>query len=151
MSDTLLDEAEAARILGGQVEDLEVSSDEIDVALVLRGLRHQLAEAAESEHVGVNELARRLDVSPSAVSRMTRSDGDMRVSTLVLWAKALGREWDVRLRDRSDGTRHHNNGYDQLSSVREAAVGPMSLSPIRRIAQDGRPKPAQAVAVAVLP
>jgi len=100
MSDTEgLTPAEAQELFGAPVEAVVPDPQELEVALVLRTIRSLLAETAEADGVGVNELARRLDVAPSAVSRMLRSEGDMRVSTAVLCALALDRTWEFRLRD----------------------------------------------------
>lgn len=89
--------AQVAELFGEPVKPTPVDEDEMQVALVLRQIRSLLAEAADSEKVGVTELASRLNVSPSVVSRMLRSEGDMRVSTAVMWAQALGRVWDINL------------------------------------------------------
>ena len=84
---------EVAAILGGPVEPLVPDPDELAVLLAVQRIRGLLLEAAQRDGVGVNQLASRLKVSPSAVSRVLRSEGDMRVSTAVLFALALGRQW----------------------------------------------------------
>lgn len=91
---------EADEIFGSRVEPIPPDDREMELALVLRRLRSLLIEAAEKRGVGVTELASRLEISPSVVSRMLRSEGDMRVSTAVEWAHALDFAWDFILRDR---------------------------------------------------
>ena len=63
---------EITEMFGGEAGPVEVNVDEIEVSLALQALRAQLLEAAEKTHVGVNQLSRRLRISPSAVSRRCR-------------------------------------------------------------------------------
>ena len=95
-SDTLSSE-EIQDLFGGEATPIKVDPDEMAVSLVLRSIRNQLADCAEATNVGVNQLARRLDVSPSSVSRFLNGEGDLRVSTAVLYARALGRAWNIAL------------------------------------------------------
>lgn len=97
MSDTDLSHAELTAMFGGKAEAIETNPDEIEVSLALQSIRKQLLEAADNDHVGVSQLARRLHISPSAVSRALSGESDMRISTAVLYARALGRRWDVSL------------------------------------------------------
>lgn len=90
---------EAAEIFGKPVDPIPPDAREMELALVLRRIRSLLIDAAADRGVGVKNLAARLDVSPSVVSRMLRSEGDMRVSTAVEWAYALGFAWDFNLRE----------------------------------------------------
>jgi transcriptional regulator with XRE-family HTH domain len=99
MPDIELSEAEIAAMFGGEAGPIEIDPDEMAVALALRTLRDRLMEAAKADGVGVNQLAARLHISPSAVSRLLGGEGDMRVSTAVLYARALGRAWDFVLHD----------------------------------------------------
>ena len=86
-----------AALLGGPVEPVVPDPDELAILLAVQRIRGLLLEAAQRDGVGVNQLASRLKVSPSAVSRVLRSEGDMRVSTAVLFALALGRQWAFTL------------------------------------------------------
>ncbi len=97
MSDLVLTTEEIGDLFQGYAEPIRVNEDELSISITLRSIRDALMSAAESDSVGVNQLAKRLDVSPSVVSRMLRSEGDMRVSTAVLCARALGRVWDLTL------------------------------------------------------
>lgn len=92
-----LSPAEISAIFGDHVEEAHPDPREIEVALTLDKIRDLLKEAAEEESVGINDLARRLDVAPSSVSRFFSSEGDMRVSTIVLYALALGRSFHPSL------------------------------------------------------
>jgi transcriptional regulator with XRE-family HTH domain len=91
-------DAELAEIFGEKSEPIEVDQDELAVTLTLRDIRGQIIDAAREDAVGINQLARRLNVAPSSVSRALSDGGDMRVSTAVLYGRALGRSWDFRLR-----------------------------------------------------
>ena len=90
-------DAETARLFGGQVVEIHPEDDLLEVQLALRTIRDHLLSVAERDGVGVNQLARRLDISPSSVSRFFSSDGDIRVSTAVLYARALGCYWDFKI------------------------------------------------------
>jgi transcriptional regulator with XRE-family HTH domain len=68
-----------------------------EVSAIIAHVRALLAEATQRDRVGVTELARRLGVSKSAVSHQLRSDADMRIGTAVLFARALGRKWEIDL------------------------------------------------------
>ncbi len=61
-------------------------------------IRKELLEALANDGVGVNELARRLHLAPSSVSRTLNNHGDMNISTAILYAAALGRVWSFKLR-----------------------------------------------------
>lgn len=88
---------EMAALLGGEVQQVHPHPDEQEVFLVLSKIRQLLLLATEEENVGVSQLANRLGVSVSAASRMVHREGDMRVSTAVLWARALSRVWNLEL------------------------------------------------------
>ena len=96
-SKTDLSQAEIIEMFGGEAGAVEVNADEVEVSLALQALRAQLLEAAEKMHVGINQLSRRLHISPSAVSRFLGGEGDMKVSTAVLYARALGQRWGIFL------------------------------------------------------
>jgi DNA-binding transcriptional ArsR family regulator len=93
------EEAELTALLGGPVESApEVQEDDLGVAMLTARVRGEILAAVKEEGVGVRELARRLHVSPAAVSRHLRSEGDLRLSTASLFASALGREWSFQLK-----------------------------------------------------
>ncbi len=75
----------------------DVDPDMREVAGVAAHVRGLLAEATAREGMSISDIARRLNVSKSAVSRHLRSDGDIRISTAVLLARALGRHWTIDL------------------------------------------------------
>lgn len=97
MPSTELSPAEVIEIFGGEVGTVETNADETEVSLALNTIRDHLIAAAKEDGVGVNQLAHRLDISPSSVSRFLGGDGDVRVSTVVLYGRALGRKWDFSL------------------------------------------------------
>ena len=110
MSDDIgITQQEALEMFGPPVEPIPPDEKELEVAMLLQTIRLLLSEATEEDNVGVNQLALRLGESPSVVSRMLRSEGDMRVSTAVLCAHALGRIWDIKLRKAHapHGANHH--------------------------------------------
>ena len=122
---------EMAAILGGEVQPLFDHPDEREVALVLNDMRGLLIEATNAEDVGVNELADRLGVSPSAVSRMIRREGDLRVSTAVLWAFALGRTWRLHLSkfDRAVDRGNYQAKWEVISHRQVAETSARSNQP----------------------
>jgi DNA-binding transcriptional ArsR family regulator len=93
----IVDDELVALTGGAFVPNHTTAGDDIDVASATRRIRAQLQAAAAKAGVGVRELAARLKVSPSAVSRHLRSDGDIRVSTAVLLAGALDMKWEMKL------------------------------------------------------
>lgn len=99
-SEASLSHEEAAEFFGVAVEPVPPDEQEIEIGIVLRTIRAMLVEAAQEEEVGNNQLASRLKISPSVVSRLLRSEGDMRVSSAVLCAHALGRSWSLNLHKR---------------------------------------------------
>jgi transcriptional regulator with XRE-family HTH domain len=101
-------EVEIAELFGGHARVIEPDNDELEIQIALRTIRDHLLSAAEHDKVGVNQLAGRLHISPSAVSRLLGGDSDMRVSTAVLYARALGRRWDFVLTDNETGTARGN-------------------------------------------
>jgi DNA-binding transcriptional ArsR family regulator len=74
-----------------------VPDADFKIAHTTRSIRRQLKAAAESKGIGIRELAKRLGVSPPAVSRHLSSDGDLRISTAVLLADAMELEWKFSL------------------------------------------------------
>jgi DNA-binding transcriptional ArsR family regulator len=96
-SPTLQCDAELDTLLGGPVGELKPDLSDIAIAVLTARARGEILAAAREAGVGVRELARRLGVSPAAVSRHLRSEGDMRLSTAALFACALGLEWRIRL------------------------------------------------------
>jgi transcriptional regulator with XRE-family HTH domain len=97
MPETELSPDDVAEIFGGEVGTVETDADEIEVSLAVNTIRDHLKAAAKEDGVGINQLAHRLDISPSSVSRFLGGEGDVRVSTVVLYGRALGRKWDFSL------------------------------------------------------
>lgn len=97
MADAELTPEIVSDVFGGIARAIEPNPDEIEIALALITIREQLSTAAKEEGMGVNKLASCLQVSPSVVSRLLKSEGDMRVSTAVLFARAVNRSWRLVL------------------------------------------------------
>ena len=76
----------------------EINEESLEAASLAAHVRGLLAEATHQDKVSVTELARRLKVTKSAVSRHLHADGDMRLSTMAMFARALGRKFIVELR-----------------------------------------------------
>lgn len=93
----IVDDELAALTGGAFVPNHTVVADDVEVASATRRIRAQLQAAAAKAGLGVRDLAKRLKVSPSAVSRHLRSEGDIRVSTAVLLAGAMGMKWEMTL------------------------------------------------------
>jgi hypothetical protein len=106
------DDAALLALVGGKVTQApQIDPSDLEVAVVVGRIRGQILAAAESEGIGVREIARRLKVSAAAVSRQLRSEGDMRVSTAVTLARALGQRWHFTL-----------SPCDPVSNASESAV-----------------------------
>ncbi|WP_204737457.1 helix-turn-helix domain-containing protein [Gluconacetobacter azotocaptans] len=91
-----------AFLLGGDAAQLERDYEEEAIQRLVNRARGLLAEAVSQDGVKPAELADRLNVNRSLVTRFFRSGQDMKVSTLALMARALGREWVLELTDRRD-------------------------------------------------
>jgi plasmid maintenance system antidote protein VapI len=106
------DDAAVLALAGGKVTKApQIDPSDLEIAVALGRVRGQILAAAKRDGIGVRELARRMEISASAVSRQLRSEGDMRFSTAILFARALGRRWHFSLSlsepvsDASDRTR----------------------------------------------
>lgn len=74
-------------------EDLEDGYEDFKVGVLLR-------QAREKAGLTQEEVARRLDTQKSAISRIENHAGDIRLSTLERYARAIG--WKVSLKLRPD-------------------------------------------------
>jgi len=72
-------------------EGLESGFEEFRVGVLLRQAREEAGLTQE-------ELATRLETKKSAISRIENHAGDIRLSTLERYAKALGRQLSLELR-----------------------------------------------------
>lgn len=95
--------ADFSNLLGG-VEKVAPERDyeEEYVQFVINRCRGLLMEAVRNDDIKPSDLASRLDVDRSLVTRFFRSGRDMKVSTLAIMARALGREWVIHLDDLRD-------------------------------------------------
>lgn len=88
------------------VEEAEANpadARELAAARLALSVEHALGKAFELSRLGRTELAQRLDVSLSAVSQVLDSDGNLRISTIGRYARALGYQASLRLDPVSDG------------------------------------------------
>ena len=76
----------------------QIDPDGRAAALLAQEARGLIFEAIQDDKITLTELARRLGVSKAAVSRQMNSDGDIKVSTLAIIARALGREVEITMR-----------------------------------------------------
>lgn len=92
--------AELANLLGGmEAVHAERDYEEEYVQCVINRVRGLLMEAIKIEGIKPSELADRLGVDRSQVTRFFRSGRDMKVSTLAIIARALNRKWIIELAD----------------------------------------------------
>jgi transcriptional regulator with XRE-family HTH domain len=88
------DNAALLALVGGEVTQApQIDPTDLEVAVAVGRVRGQILAAANREGIGVREIARRMKISAAAVSRQLRSEGDMRVSTAILLARALKQRW----------------------------------------------------------
>ena len=117
MSDAT-NETELKELFGAPARSIEPDNDQLEVQLALRTIRDYLMAAAELDDVEVNQLARRLCISPSSVSRFLGGEGDFHVSTMVLYTRALGRGWIFDLHHDSTCTANRNHsGRPEISQI----------------------------------
>lgn len=122
-NETSISHEEAAELFGVAVEPVPPDEQEVEIALVLRTIRAMLVEAAQEDEVGNNQLAYRLKIFPSVVSRLLRSEGDMRVSSAVICAHALGRSWSLRLHKRCSSNLHERTSVLNAKVVYPPPLG----------------------------
>jgi HTH-type transcriptional regulator/antitoxin HipB len=72
-------------------EGLESGYEDFKIGVLLR-------QAREAAGLTQEELAERLNTKKSAISRIENHAGDIRLSTLERYAKALGRQLSLELR-----------------------------------------------------
>jgi hypothetical protein len=102
------DDAAVLALAGGKVTKApQIDPSDLEIAVALGRVRGQILAAAKRDGIGVRELARRMKISASAVSRQLSSEGDMRLSTAILLARALGQRWHFSLSPR-DAASHTN-------------------------------------------
>jgi ribosome-binding protein aMBF1 (putative translation factor) len=77
-------------------EGLELGYDDLKIGVLLRQARERAGLTQE-------EVAQRLDTKKSAISRIENRAGDIRLSTLERYAKAIG--WNLSLELRPHGGR----------------------------------------------
>jgi transcriptional regulator with XRE-family HTH domain len=106
--------------------DLHVDAREVAYARLLRNLRSLVADEAARENVSMRELARRLNVAPSVVSRVLSGEKDLLTSTLFDFAWELGREWEFSLHAKEEGEpeSHGRNFHEPVKWVSPASVSP---------------------------
>lgn len=88
-------------LLGGAVQSVQHSEHErlqLEASVLADRVRTLLKQAMTEDDVSVRALARRLDVSPSVISRRLSSEGDLKLWTAAALAHALGRVFEVELR-----------------------------------------------------
>ena len=121
MADIDMTSDEILEIFGGEVQPIESDAQELEVGLALHSIRNQLATTAAHANIGTVQLAKRAGVAPSAVSRFLSSEGDMKVSTAILYARALGHRWDFALSPDISCSELRNNDA-QIRSVNTLAT-----------------------------
>jgi hypothetical protein len=107
--------ADLREAMGGEAEEIGRNPEIDAVVSRLIAERQALVAAMAEDQVSVRELARRLGVSPAAISRQLRSDKDMLVGTSALLAYALGRQWVTELR-RHPTSPHARANYYQVNT-----------------------------------
>jgi hypothetical protein len=90
MADLDLTPEEIEDMFGGEAEEITPDPEELEIAVFLKDVRTQLCALAEHEGVTHARLAKRMHITPPAVSRTLHGEGDMKMSTAALYARALG-------------------------------------------------------------
>lgn len=90
--------ADLINLLGGDSHvEIERDLEEEYVAETINRARGLLARALAEEKMSPAALARKMNVDRSLVTRFFKSQGDMKMSTLALFARALNRKWIIDL------------------------------------------------------
>ena len=124
--------AELRELFGTAEEVTRCDPKMLAAATLAAEIRGRLVAAMQADHVNVTELAKRLGVSKSAVSRHLNSDGDIRITTAALLAHALGREWKVDLLQKPG----HSGNYKIVSrsGTKETAITAPSVPVVSIVA-----------------
>ena len=72
---------------------IERDYEEEDIQRLVNIARSLLFEAVSEDNIRPSDLASRMGVHRSLVTRFFRSHGDVKTSTFVLFARALNRNW----------------------------------------------------------
>lgn len=99
---------ELTALLGGPAGEVTRDRKEEIAGALIDRMRALLIRAVNDQKVSAADLAKRLDVDRSLVTRFFRSGKDMKVSTLALMADALDRSWVIELVGR---TTERGNGH----------------------------------------
>lgn len=123
-------------LLGEKASVPDRDYEEEEVMGIVRRARGLLVRAAMDDGVSDAEIGRRLGVSRSLVTRFFRSERDMKVSTLVLIGRALGRRWSIDLevenekpQDRSNSVPKTQYFLSQYENIEVAESLPVSFIP----------------------
>lgn len=76
------------------------------LARYVSALRGQLLARMKERNISMTELAKRIGVSKNAVSRHLAGEGDMRFSTAISLAYALGEEWSAPVLSKAIGANY---------------------------------------------
>lgn len=95
---------ELTKLLGVVKNEPKRDYDEEAAYKLINEARGLLMEAINDDRIKRSELARRLNVNPSLVTRFFKSGNDMKVSSLAFMARAIGREWKLQLIKPQTGT-----------------------------------------------
>jgi transcriptional regulator with XRE-family HTH domain len=90
-------------------EGLELGYEDLKIGVLLRQARERAGLTQE-------EVAQRLDTKKSAISRIENRAGDIRLSTLERYAKAIG--WNLSLELRPRGGRRSTRSLQRARSAR---------------------------------
>jgi hypothetical protein len=91
-------------------------------------LRGELAEEMARSGISRAELARRLGVRPSVVTRVMNPSADVLASTLFDFAWAMQREWQLQLKPRSDAISPTSNHAPPTISLQAVPAQTTPLS-----------------------
>lgn len=91
------------------------------LATYVSAVRGQVLARMEERNISVTGLAKRIGVSKNAVSRHLAGEGDMRISTAISLAYALGEEWSAPVLIAATGANYSTGGGDADISDWESA------------------------------
>ena len=81
------------------IDDVE-ETDEYHIEGLKLEITEQIFQAMEDKKVSQSELARRLGKNRAFISKILQGKNNFTLKTLVLIARKLGMEWEMKLRDK---------------------------------------------------
>lgn len=104
--------------------EIERDYEEEDIQGLINVARSLLSEAVSEDNIRPSDLASIMNVHRSLVTRFFHSHGDIKISTLAIFARALNRKWFLTLEKRPS---LKDKNYYSPTMVVSDSTSPQSL------------------------